>query len=137
MHKHAEDGMKKAWCLLIAVNILIMGLAPATRAAAVAGTSYEVFMSPALLQGCNPTTLTFRPDYILQIDCMDGFGMYGAVGNFFAGFYHAPDYYLQNDATLFLSGFVVNPLFLAGSLTFVGKGNGAMALVGYPSNPQE
>jgi len=135
--------MKQIICSLLMGGILIMGFvssSPAAEdvtAAAVAGTRYEVFMTPDLLPGCNPTTLTFRPDFIFKIDCMDGFGMYLSMGSLFAGFFHAPDFYLGKDVTFALSGFALDPLFFAAGLTYIGNDREPVALVGYTVAPQE
>jgi hypothetical protein len=135
--------MQKLYFSLLFCSLLFLGLSPAAfaeahvSAAAVIGTRYEVFMTPALLPGCNPTTLTFRPDFIFKIDCMDGFGLYVPLGNFFAGFFHAPGFYLGKDVTFFVSGFVLDPLFFAVGLTYIGNDREPVALVGYTVAPQE
>jgi hypothetical protein len=128
--------MKKFKKSIMIFSIIILfsasGLstAKATEAETVKDKRYEVFMVNPL-PACNPTTMTFRSDNILVIECMDGFGTYMPVSNFFVAFYQAPDFYLGKDATIFLTGFALDPFIIAGGVAYIGDDTETVLITGY------
>ena len=73
----------------------------------------------------------FRSDNILVVECMDGFGMYMPVSNFFVAFYRAPDFYLGKDATILLTGFAIDPFIIAGGVAYIGDDTETILVTGY------
>ncbi len=113
--------------LLIAAGTLPAAAAEATD---VANKRYQVFMLNPL-PGCNPTAITFRPDNILVIGCMDGFGTYLSAGNAFVAVYRAPDFFSGRDLTLFFTGFALDPVLLASGIAYVGDDTQTVLAAGY------
>ena len=125
---------KKSIMIFSSIIILFsasgLSTAKATEAESVKDKRYEVFtFNP--LPACNPTTMTFRSDNILVIECMDGFGMYLPVSNFFVAFYRAPNFYLGKDATFFITGFALDPFIIAGGVAYIGDDTETVLVTGY------
>ena len=102
----------------------------ASEAETVSDKRYEVFMTNPL-PGLGATTMTFRADNILIIEGMDGAGIYMPVANTFNAFYWAPEYYMGDDITLWLTGFTINPFIFAFGIARVGNDPRTVLLTGY------
>ena len=130
-------GKLKKSIMILSVIILftVSGLSSARGAEVqtVEDKRYEVFMSDAL-PSCNPTSVTFRPDNVLVIECMDGFGIYIPVSNFFVALYWAPGFYLGKNATIFLSGLAFDPFIIACGATYIGDDSEPLFFTGYLLN---
>ena len=94
------------------------------------GKRYEVFLVGSL-EGCSATTMTFRSDNILLLECTDGYGVYLPILNFFTAFYWAPDFYLGGGMVLVLSGVGFDPFMLAGGIAYVGNDARPILITGY------
>jgi len=101
-----------------------------TTALTVKGKRYEVVLVGSF-EGCSATTMTFRSDNILVIDCMDGFGVYLPILNFFIAFYWAPDAYLGKGIAILLSGMAIDPFIVAGGITYLGNDLSPVIITGY------
>ena len=102
----------------------------------VKGKRYEVFLVGSF-EGCSATTMTFRSDNILLLGCIDGYGVYLPILNFFTAVYWAPNFYLGGGVVLVLSGVGLDPFITAGGIAYVGNDVRPLLITGYLlSTPQ-
>ena len=96
----------------------------------VTGDRYEVFLigSP---QACSATTMTFRSDNVLVLDCVDGFGIYLPLLNFFTALYWSNDFYLGYGGFFAISGFAFDPFITGAGIAYFGNEVRPMGFVGY------
>ena len=57
------------------------------------GTRWEVFVVGPFREGCTATTLTFREDNVITLDCLDGFGQYSSIGGAFSALFWSNNAY--------------------------------------------
>jgi len=96
----------------------------------VKGKRYEVFLVGSF-EGCSATTMTFRADNILLLGCIDGYGVYLPILNFFTAVYWAPNFYLGEGVVLVLSGVGLDPFIIAGGIAYVGNDVAPVLITGY------
>ncbi len=96
----------------------------------IAGNRYEVFLLGPF-EGCTATTLTFRSDNILTLECMDGFGTYLAFGNIFTAFYWSNNYYQGYGLGILLSGIALDPYIIGGGIAYFGNNVSPVVITGY------
>jgi len=101
-----------------------------TTTLTVKGKRYEVVLVGSF-EGCSATTMTFRSDNILVIECMDGFGVYLPILNFFTAFYWAPDVYLGKGVAILLSGMALDPFIAGGGIKYIGNDLSPVIITGY------
>ena len=95
------------------------------------GNRYEVFLVGPFKEGCSATTMTFRSDNVLILQCMDGFGTYFSFGNFFTAFYWSNNYYKGYGLVLLLTGFASDSYINCGGIAYFGNNISPVALTGY------
>lgn len=95
------------------------------------GNRYEVFLLGPFQEGCSATTMTFRSDNVLTLQCMDGFGTYLSFGNFFTAFYWSNNYYKGYGLALLLSGFASDSYINCGGIAYFGNTISPVLLTGY------
>lgn len=98
------------------------------------GNRYEVFLVGPFKEGCNATTMTFRSDNVLILQCLDGFGTYLSIGNIFTAFYWSNNYYEGYGLGLFLSGIALDSYIIAGGIAYFGNNISPLVLTGYILN---
>jgi len=96
----------------------------------VKGKRYEVFLVGPF-EGCSATTMNFRLDNILILECIDGYGVYLPILNFFTAFFWAPNFYLGGGVFLILSGVGLDPFITAGGIAYFGNEVSPVVLTGY------
>jgi len=96
----------------------------------ITGNRYEVFLVGPF-EGCTATTLTFRSDNILTLECMDGFGTYLAFGNIFTAFYWSNNYYQGYGLGILLSGIALDPYIIGGGIAYFGNNVSPVVITGY------
>ena len=96
----------------------------------VTGDRYEIFFigGPA---GCNATTINFRTDNVLVLDCMDGFGVYLPFLNFFSAVYWSNDFYLGSGALFAVSGVAFDPFIAGAGMAYYDNAIRPLAFTGY------
>jgi len=95
------------------------------------GNRYEIFLIGPFREGCRATTIEFRSDNVLVLDCLDGFGSYLSIGNTFTAVYWSNNYYLGYGLGMILTGFAVNPYIIAGGLASFGNMISTVIMSGY------
>ena len=82
-------------------------------------------------EGCTAVTVEFRPDNVIIMDCLGGFGYYLSVGNVFTGVYWSNNYYLGSGVGMILSGFSVYPYIAAGGFAYYDNRVSPVVMAGY------
>ena len=91
---------------------------------------YEVFLVGAR-EGCTATTMTFRSDNVLLLDCPEGFGFYVSLGGFFTGVYWSNNYYQGYGLLTVLSGVAVNSYITIGGVASYANNTSQLLYYGY------
>ena len=102
-----------------------------TSQATIKGNRYEVFLVGSGMEGCSATTMNFRSDNVLILECLDGVGNYISMGNYFTAFYWANNYYKGYGMGLFLSGIALDPYIIAVGIGYFGNNLSPVVLTGY------
>lgn len=129
--------MKRLKTLIMTLSIITILCAipgmPTIRkaqAADVTGSRYEVFFLGSF-PGCSATTMTFRSDGILILECIDGFGVYSVLLDTFSATFWAPNYFEGKGIILLLSGAACDTFILAGGIAIIGSDVGLVLLNGF------
>ena len=77
-----------------------------------AGTRWEIFVVGPFREGCTATTLNFREDNVLTMDCLDGFGEFIAIGGSFAAVYWSNNFYRGYSLGMVITGIAFNPYII-------------------------
>ncbi len=96
----------------------------------VTGDRYEIFFIGGPV-GCNATTINFRSDNVLVLDCMDGYGIYLPFLNFFSAVYWSNDFYLGSGALFVVSGVAFDPFIAGAGAAYFGNEFRPIAFTGY------
>jgi hypothetical protein len=95
------------------------------------GNRFEIFLLGPFREGCRATTVEFRSDNVMILDCLDGFGNYISVGNVFIGVYWTNNYFMGYGMGMVLTGFSVYPYIAAGGFASYGNIISTVVMSGY------
>ena len=95
------------------------------------GTRWEVFIVGPFREGCNATTLNFREDNVLTLDCLDGFGQYGSIGGSFSAIFWSNNAYRGYNLGMFISGVASNSYITIIGVAYYGNIISPVLLIGY------
>lgn len=95
------------------------------------GKRFEIFLIGPFREGCRATTVEFRSDNVLVLDCLDGFGTYWSIGNVFSAVYWSNNYYLGYGLGMIISGFAFDSYIFAGGIAYFEHVISTVALSGY------
>jgi len=99
--------------------------------AIIKGSRYNVFLVGPFKEGCTSTTMTFRSDNVLILQCLDGFGTYLSFGNFFMAVYWSNNYYKGYGLGLFLSGSAFDSYINCLGIAYFANNISPVVLTGY------
>ena len=92
---------------------------------------YEIFLVGTSEVGCSSSTLTFRSDNVLILDCIEGFGTYLSIANVFTAFYWSNNFYQGSGMVLFFSGIAIDPYITGGGIAFFNNRVQPVIITGY------
>ena len=95
------------------------------------GTRWEVFVIGPFREGCTATTLTFREDNVLTLDCLDGFGQYASIGASFSGAFWSNNAYKGYNLGMILTGVAFNSYITIIGVAYYGNIISPVLLIGY------
>lgn len=96
-----------------------------------AGTRWEVFVVGPFPEGCTATTLNFRADNVLTLDCLDGFGEFIAIGGAFSAVYWSNNFYMGYSLRMVITGVAFNPYIIIVGVANYGNILTPVLLIGY------
>ena len=96
-----------------------------------AGTRWEVFVVGPFREGCTGTTLNFRADNVLTLDCLEGFGQFMSIGGTFSAVYWSNNAYQGYNLGMVLTGVAFNPYIIIIGVAYYGNIITPVLLIGY------
>ncbi len=96
-----------------------------------AGTRWEIFVTGPFREGCTATTLNFREDNVLTLDCLDGFGEFISIGGAFSAVYWSNNYYRGYSLGMVITGIAFNPYIIIIGVANYGNIITPVLFVGY------
>jgi hypothetical protein len=96
-----------------------------------AGTRWEVFVVGPFREGCNATTLNFREDNVLTLDCLDGFGEFISIGGTFSAVYWSNNAYKGYNLGMIITGVAFNSYITIIGVAYYGNIISPILLIGY------
>ncbi|MDX1779416.1 MAG: hypothetical protein R3339_11100 [Thermodesulfobacteriota bacterium] len=96
-----------------------------------AGTRWEVFVVGPFREGCTATTLNFRSDNVLTLDCLEGFGEFLSVGGAFSAVYWSNNAYQGYNLGMVLTGIAFKPYIIIIGVAYYGNIITPVLLIGY------
>jgi hypothetical protein len=82
-------------------------------------------------EGCTATTLNFRADNVLTLDCLDGFGEFIAIGGAFSAVYWTNNFYRGYSLGMVITGIAFNPYIIIVGVANYGNIVTPVLLIGY------
>jgi hypothetical protein len=90
-----------------------------------------VFVVGPFREGCTATTLNFREDNVLTLDCLEGFGEFISIGGTFSAIYWSNNAYQGFNLGMVLTGVAFNPYIIIIGVAYYGNIITPVLLIGY------